>query len=1491
MTTDGPDSSGAQASDLDELPANAIAVIGMAGRFPGAGSLTQFWENLCAGTESIETLSEETLTAAGVSATTLADPTYVRRAPLLDGIEEFDAEYFGINPYTARMMDPQQRLFLQTAWHALEDSGYDPAHYDGSIGVFASSTASGYLMDNLISHRDVNTLVGEGITVEMFNLVLLNDKDHLATRVSHELNLRGPSMSVQTACSSSLVAVHLACQSLLSGECDLALAGGSAIRVPHNVGYTYESGAMMSPSGHCRPFDIGSDGTIFGSGVAALILKPLQAALDDGDRIHAVIRGSAVNNDGALKMTYAAPTVSGQAEVIAEAQAVAEVDASTIGFVETHGTGTPLGDPIEIEALRKAFEAAEFDRPGPCVLGSVKSNIGHLDAASGVAGLIKTILCLQHKAIPPTANYTAPNPELHLENSPFVVSNTYRRWESDAPRRAGVSSFGVGGTNAHVIVEEAPRTAAESPAPDGPQVLLLSARTAESLQDAKAALAVELARDEKLPLADVAFTLEKRRTHEFRMAAVVDGHADACAVLSAVEHDKVSIGPAPSVGNGSDRVAFLFPGQGSQHVGMSRGLYDTETVFRENFDRCATGFREELGIDLNAEVFDAETGATSLESTDLAQPAIFAVEYALARLTMSYGVTPTALAGHSIGELVAATISGVFDLPTAIKVVALRAKLMHAAPPGAMVAVAASPADIADHLTAGVDLAAINEPGGCVVAGPEDAIREFTDAVAAKGILARRVRTSHGFHSQSMDVVLAPFAKYLATVTLHPPAIPMLSNVTGTWMTDGEATDPNRWAQHIRSTVRFADELEVLLGDTHRVLVEVGPGGSLTGSAVRQPGWSENHRAVKMMRHPLQNREDRDAFLLALGQLWSAGVEVDWTVLRGKHTRRVTLPGYAFARQRHWIEPAAFVKSSVGPVAVGAGEAQPVENKGGSAADARSQMQVTLTQIWSQCLGVATVAPGDNFFELGGDSLLAIGVAMTASHQGLELTPQDLYDHPNLAALADTLVARSGSGSLASQDTGDLGLPVPPNILRFLEDGLAEAGRWRVPLVLRIASQVSTDDVRSVLTVVTNAHDALRMRVTKRAGIWEQRIDEAVESVDVAESALPAGIAPGTPQEREALAAIIAETVAAQDLSSLPLTATRVADSTGGSRFLVLTVHQMVYDTTSRDVLATDLLTAFGQRLADQDIALETATAPWREWSQRCAALAAHPAVLDSRDYWIDNAAKATLRLAGLETDTAATGAPHAADFTKLATGLTVEQTSQFDNARRLLQSSIDAILLSALARTIAVTIGDGVASVDLAGAGRSVLRPDVDLRRTLGSFSTVYPIALPCASGTAATELLGEVSQTLDAVPHHGIGYGLLRYLNAPTAAVLAAAGTSDIFVSYLGMIPEWQHNDAPVQFDTDNELAIRDTLPGLGHPLELRAYRYGGELRMDWWYDSRRVRSGTVDAFAEQFPAILMELIGEAVAGDEGGGDEADDDEALALVDLSAAVLDDDE
>lgn len=1455
-----------------ELPPNAIAVVGMAARLPGANTLSAFWDNLRRGEESIVTLAEDDLLAEGIPEKTLSNHAYVRRAALMDGIDEFDADFFGFTPQAARSTDPQHRLFLQTAFHAIEDAGYDPAEIDGTVGVYATSTTSGYLLHNIMSNRDPNVVMGQGITFDMVELSMQNDKDYLATKVAYALNLRGPALSVQTACSSALVAVHLACQSILNGECELALAGGASLRIPHHVGYWYAPGSMVSPTGHCRPFDARSDGTIFGSGVGVVVLKALQDAVDDGDRIHAVIRGSALNNDGSTKMTYAAPTAAGQADVIAEAHAIAEVDASEISYIETHGTGTPLGDPIEIEGLRQAFAVSDEPRQGPCYVGSVKSNIGHLESAAGIASLIKAILCLKHRAIPATLHYTSPNPELHLDRGPFRVRSEYGPWEWDGVLRAGVSSFGVGGTNAHVVLEEAPAVPASTQA-SGPQVLLMSARSTEALDSSRAALAAELSTGD-VDLADAAYTLTRRRTDTVRMAAVVTDTQDAVAVLRAGEHDNVFVAESsPAAKDSGDRVAFLFPGQGAQHIGMARGLYDHEPVFAEHFDQCASGFGDELGIDLKAEIFEGT--ARNLERTDRTQPALFAVEYALAKLIESYGVTPAALAGHSIGEYVAGTIAGVFDIETAIKVVSMRARLMHAAPRGVMVAVALSPEAVAEYLDGDVDIATVNEPGGCVVAGSEDAIRQFSERLSAKGIVARRVRTSHAFHSRLMDSMIPEFTGFLSRQTLREPQIPLLSNVTGTWLAAGEATNPQTWARQVRATVRFSDEIDVLLGDPNRVLVEVGPGGTLTSSAGRHHRWSAGHRAVRLMRHHAQNRDDRDAFLLALGQLWAAGVEVDWSPLRGGQTAQlITLPGYPFERQRHWIEHRTNVWSpgeTVNGAAGASDETAPAAKNG------QSPMEATLQRIWAQCLGLNTVDRKANFFELGGDSLVAISVAMTAGNEGLDLTPQDLYENQTVAALAKALTARYAAGGLARQSLTDVAHPpVPPNISYFLEHGLREQEQWRIPLILQLRPDVAVDDVCAVLTAVRNHHEALRLRLVERAGTWEQVIAEPGDFADLATRSLPEDIKPGTPQERDALLATLIDVVRQQDPSN-PLIATYVRGVPDGPSYLAVSVRAIVADNASRDILLTDIFTAFGQQLAGEEITLQPVTTSWTEWSQRCAALAVHPAVLESRDYWLQAASAPTLTVVGEQV----AGAPSIGEMARIASSLTVAQTTEIDDARRRLRVPIDEMLLAALGRTIGAQFGDGVVSVDVSGEGRSVLKPDVDVRRTVGWFDTVYPIALTCAKADDARKLLDDVHSTLTAVPHYGLGYGLLRYLYAPTARQLGGSSTADVFFSYIGTIPDLPPlgEDVAVRFDSDTALPVREAVPGLGHGIELRVFRTAGVLHLDWWYDTRRIAGTAVQALAEGYSETLLDLIREVLAADEmdSGSDE------MELVDLS--------
>ncbi|MDT5333243.1 MAG: phthiocerol/phenolphthiocerol synthesis type-I polyketide synthase, partial [Mycobacterium sp.] len=1053
-------------------------------------------------------------------------------------------------------------------------------------------------------------------------------------------------------------------------------------------------------------------------------------------------------------------------------------------------------------------------------------------------------------------------------------------------RRAGVSSFGVGGTNAHVVLEEVP--AVPAPATQfGPQVLLLSARTAEALQQSCSALAAEMSRPDEVNLPDVAYSLTRRRKENIRMAAVVNDRQDAAAVLGASEHDNVFVGESvPNSESISERVVFLFPGQGAQHVGMARGLYESEPVFAEHFDQCAAGFGAELSIDLRAEIFDGT--ARNLERTDRTQPALFTVEYALAKLIETYGVRPAAMAGHSIGEYVAATIAGVFDLATAVKSVSMRARLMHAAPRGVMVAVAVSPDAIAEYLSADVDLATVNDPGGCVVAGSEENIRAFTDRLGEAGIVARRVRTSHAFHSRLMDSMIPEFQVFLSRLTLCAPQIPLLSNVTGTWMSATEATNAATWTRQVRATVRFADELDALLADPQRILVEVGPGGTLTASAMRHPGWSTGHRAVRLMRHHAQNRSDRDAFLLALGQLWSAGIEVDWTPLRGDHRPQlVSLPGYPFERQRHWVDHNAAARWAEGAAASNGTATAPsagTPDQAQPATNGSSPMEATLQRIWTQCLGVGSIDRNANFFELGGDSLVAISVAMTASHEGLDLTPQDLYDHPTVAALGKALVARYAAGGLARQSLSDVvHPPAPPNVTYFLENGVRERGHWRIPLLLRLRADVQVEDIRSVLTAVTNHHDALRLRVAQRAGLWEQHISEPEELAELATRSLPDGIAPGSPREREAVLDICKEQIRQQDLSSPPLTATYVHGAPGGPCYLAISMHAIVADNASRDILLTDIFTAFGQRLAGQDISLEPVTTAWAEWSQRCAALATHPAVVENRDYWLDTTAAADLRLGSDVSEP-----PGVADLVRLSSTLNASETSDVDDARRRLQLPIEEIMLAALSRTIATTVGDGAVAVELNGPGRSVLKPDVDLRRTVGWFSTVYPVTLTCTAGheLSTRQLVEDVHDTLSAVPHYGIGYGLLRYLYAPTARLLGATRPADVFFSYVGTIPDLpslSSDDAPVQFDTDMELPVREAIPGLGHAVELRVYRSAGVLHLDWWYDTRRLGPAAVDSLARQFPAALTELIKEVFAADEMDSES----EEVALVDLSSADI----
>lgn len=882
----------------NEMTGVEIAIVGMAGHFPDAPDVEAFWRNIRDGVESVTAFSDEMLGARGVPADLLADPSYVKAGVVLEDMDRFDAGFFGYSPRDAERLDPQHRLFLETAWQSLEHAGYAGAA-PGLTGVYAGSGASLYLLRHLLPAvdwraSDVSSLLG---------LMNGNDKDSLATRVAYKLDLRGPAVSVQTACSTSLVAVHLACRGLLNYETDMALAGGVWLNLLQEGGYRYQPGAILSPDGHCRAFDAQAAGTVLGSGAGIVVLKRLADALADGDTVHAVIKGSALNNDGAAKVGYTAPSVDGQAEAILAAQAMAEVSADSIGYVETHGTGTSLGDPIEIAALTQAFRASS-QRRGYCAIGSVKTNIGHLDAAAGVTGLIKAALALKHRTLPPSLNFREPNPQIDFAASPFYVNTEARPWPaSGTPRRAGVSSFGMGGTNVHVILEEAPAPSAAGRASDDLKLLPLSARSETALDAAAGRLAAHLKQHPEQALADVAHTLRTgRERFAQRAVALARDPAEAARVLEARAPASFFSGRVLSE---RPTLAFLFPGQGAQHLDMGRALYEREPVFRDTLDRCCALLAPHLGLDLRELLFaaaaDESAAAARLEQTAITQPALFAVEYAMAQLWMSWGVQPDALLGHSIGEYVAACLAGVFSLENALALVAARGRLLQATEAGAMLAVSLPEAELCARMPAGCDLAAVNAADLCVLAGPSAAIEAAERELAERGVAVRRLHVSRAFHSALVEPMLGEFETLLARVALGAPRIPFVSNLSGRWITAEEACSPGYWVRHVRGTVRFADGLDELLGKPDRILLEVGPGETLSALA-RRHRQAGTRPILATQCHPQRRELNAEQPARCLAQLWLSGMAIDAPgFFGGDRPRRVPLPTYPFERQSYWI--------------------------------------------------------------------------------------------------------------------------------------------------------------------------------------------------------------------------------------------------------------------------------------------------------------------------------------------------------------------------------------------------------------------------------------------------------------------------------------------------------------------------------------------------------------------------------------------------------------
>ena len=872
-----------------------VAIIGMAGRFPGANSIQELWNVLRDGKETISFFTPEELDTS-ISETLRKDPLYVSARGVVPSVKEFDAAFFGINPKVAEAMDPQQRLFLEIAWEVLEQTGHLPVHFDGTIGVYAGTGMNTYYKNNILTNKNILDRIGS------FQASTINEKDYIATRTAYHLNLKGPAVAVHSACSTSLLAIAEAAEAIRNGRCEVALAGGSSITTPINSGHLYQEGSIMSPDGRCRPFDENAKGTVFSDGAGVLLLKNLEDAKKDGDVIHGVIKGVGINNDGGDKGSFTAPSIEGQAGAIANALIDADINASEISYIETHGTATPVGDPIEIEGLKLAF--GEQEKNGYCAIGSIKSNMGHLTAAAGVAGVIKTVLSLKHQQIPASLGFEKPNPSIDFENSPFYVNNTLSTWESETPRKAGISSFGVGGTNVHVIVEEFENQESKSEIERPLQLLTWSAKSKNSLDGYQKALGSFLNSSSDVSLADVAHALSHtRESFAHRSFTIGSTSNEASEQLVTENHKNIKTKQLKLV---PSELAFLFPGQGSQYLQMGKSLYAEEIVFRDAVDTCAELLKPDLKLDIRDIIYPderSEDAEQKLKDTKYTQPALFVIEYALSQLWMSWDIKPTLLCGHSIGEFVAAHLAGIFSLEDALHLITMRGKLVSELPGGSMLSVRSTIDDLKHLIPDTLSIAAINSDRLIVISGPDSAIESFAKILDDQKIANKLLLTSHAFHSTMMDPVLDVFEAEVKKVALNVPRLPIVSTVTGTWLTDDEATSSKYWTNHLRAAVNFSGAMETVLGLDDPVLLEIGPGRALTTLSLQKKDLKAV-ASISSLSFPKENETAHHTVLNALGDLWINGIEPNWSSFYDGQTRqKVWLPSYVFDRKPCWIDP------------------------------------------------------------------------------------------------------------------------------------------------------------------------------------------------------------------------------------------------------------------------------------------------------------------------------------------------------------------------------------------------------------------------------------------------------------------------------------------------------------------------------------------------------------------------------------------------------------
>ena len=989
---------------MDKSKKKDIAIIGMACCFPGADNITQFWENIKAAKESVTFYTKEELLAAGIDKELLENPNYVRAQGVLDDIKGFDATFFSYAPREAETMDPQHRLFLECAWSALEDAGYGNKDNEKNVGVYAGVGENNYLSKHIIP----NFLANDSATE--YQLMINNSKDFLSTRIAYKLNLTGPAITIQTACSTSLVAVHQACIALQIGECEMAIAGGISLISLAKEGYLYQPGMILSPDGKCRAFDKEAGGTVGGQGVGIVVLKPIDKAVKDRDHIYAIIKGSAINNDGYDKIGFAAPSPKGQAEVIKLAQQRADITADTITYVEAHGTGTALGDPVEILGLTEAFNTQKKQF---CAIGSVKTNIGHLDVAAGIAGLIKAVLSLYYKTLVPSLHYKIANPNINLENTPFYVNTELKSWDKgNFSRRAGVSSFGIGGTNCHLVLEEAPVIDLYSQTKKY-QLIAVSANTKSALIIAMENLSSYLHKHQQINLENIAYTLHLGR-QEFKYKQFVVGNniKDIISKLEYKEQLEHKYTPGRAV-------IFMFPGQGTQYINMGRQLYNNQSTFKTYIDQYISLVRKILPTNITEE--DILGLSEKVNYTSVTQPALFILEYALAQYLIQLGIQPSAMIGHSIGEYVAACLGGVLSFEDALKLVVTRGQLLQGLPSGKMVAVPLIKDKIKHYLEKyQLDIAAINSNNNCIISGDNDIIKVFIEELSNNGIEYKYLHTSHAFHSYMLDPILESFRKEVNKIKLHYPTIPFISNLTGTWINNNQAVSADYWVQHLRRTVLFDQGLECLFKSKYlknSIFLEIGPGQVLTTLAKRHPAKSNTNIILPLMRRYNEEQDDNYYLLNTLGSLWVEGININWQEFYGDKKNRISLPTYPFERKGYWISSKASysykkdeeikVSNSEKAIIISMADLKDKESSKDIKIQNNASLESLITKVWQEILGIHSININDNFFNIGGDSLQAIQISGKLGRLlNTDIYSKDILENPTILQLSKLLLPR-----------------------------------------------------------------------------------------------------------------------------------------------------------------------------------------------------------------------------------------------------------------------------------------------------------------------------------------------------------------------------------------------------------------------------------------------------------------------------------------------------